>query len=117
LATVAGSAGGGYAAASDADRAMAGSLPQSRCRGDTHARSHGARDHIVCRTRKLTATRWRLLIRWLLALLRQLGVLSFRAEARETKGGETARVLYAAWRRGSMAARGARAAGRQGAER
>src|SRR5262245_41111440 len=39
------------------------------------------------------------------------GVLSFRSEAREVLGGETARLHHASRRRGGLAALGARAAG------
>ena len=40
------------------------------------------------------------------------GVLSFRSEAREVLGSEAARLHHAARRRGGVAARGERAAGR-----
>jgi hypothetical protein len=41
---------------------VAGSVPQSWRRCDTHAGSHDdARDHIVCRTRKLTILAKRLM--------------------------------------------------------
>jgi hypothetical protein len=44
-------------------------------------------------------------------------VLSFRSDARETLGSETAQLHHAAWRRGSVAARGACAAGRDAGDR
>ena len=44
---------GASAMGCDADREMAGSMPQSRCRRDTHAGCRDARDHIVCWPRKL----------------------------------------------------------------
>src|SRR5258705_11552912 len=46
------------------------------------------------------------------SLLPYRGVLSFLSKAREASGSETPRVHHAARRRGGVAARGARAAGR-----